>query len=66
MQPFGKGRDHILPAVLEFQEETEEQFFNEIINRLDPDRVQFKLAPTYTMYMATRYIFLSFFRYTED
>jgi len=44
----------VLPAVLEFREETEETFFNEIINSLDPERVQFKLAPTYTLYMATR------------
>jgi afadin len=49
------GRDHILPAVLEFREETEETFFNEIINGLDVNNVQFKLAPTYTLYMATRF-----------
>ena len=51
------GRDHILPAVLEFREETEETFFSEIIAGLDVNTVQFKLAPTYTLYMATRYMF---------
>jgi hypothetical protein len=50
------GRDHILPAVLEFREETEETFFSEIIAGLDVNTVQFKLAPTYTLYMATRYL----------
>jgi afadin len=49
------GRDHILPAVLEFREETEEIFFNEIIAGLDINNVQFRLAPTYTLYMATRF-----------
>ena len=53
MQP--QGRDHILPAVLEFREETEEIFFDEIMTSLDVNNVQFKLAPTYTLYMATRF-----------
>ena len=60
------GRDNILPAVLEFREETEEAFFNAITVSLDVNPVQFKLAPTYTIYMATRYsfgllVFLSFY-----
>ena len=49
------GRDNILPAVLEFREETEEAFFNAITVSLDVNIVQFKLAPTYTIYMATRF-----------
>merc|ERR1719322_2118079 len=49
------GRDNILPAVLEFREETEEAFFNAITVSLDVNPVQFKLAPTYTIYMATRF-----------
>ena len=49
------GRDHILPAVLEFREETEEIFFSDIIAGLDVNSVQFRLAPTYTLYMATRF-----------
>jgi afadin len=55
MAPPALGRDHILPAVLEFREETEEIFFGEIIGALDVNAVQFKLAPTYTLYMATRF-----------
>ncbi len=57
------GRDHILPAVLEFREETEETFFSEIIAGLDVNTVQFKLAPTYTLYMATRYLHCFAFDY---
>ena len=49
------GKDNILPAVLEFREETEEAFFNTITISLDVNPVQFKLAPTYTTYMATRF-----------
>ena len=44
-----------LPGVLEFREETEDIFFGEVITRLDASSVQFKLAPAYTLYMATRY-----------
>ena len=49
------GKDNILPAVLEFREESEEAFFNSITVSLEVGRVQFKLAPTYTVYMATRF-----------
>ena len=49
-------RNNILPAVLEFREETEEAFFNSItLSLTDVNSVQFKLAPTYTIYMATRF-----------
>ncbi len=50
-----EGKENILPAVLEFREETEEAFFNSITLSLDISRAQFKLAPTYTIYMATRF-----------
>jgi hypothetical protein len=50
-----RGRDAILPAVLEFREDTESAFFNALTMNLDPTSVNFKLAPTYTLYMATRY-----------
>lgn len=41
--------------MLEFREETAEAFFNAITVSLDVNTVQFKLAPTYTTYMATRF-----------
>ena len=50
-----QGRDNILPAVLEFREDTEDNFFSAITMGLDVNSVQFKLAPTYTIYMATRF-----------
>ena len=53
--PAQRGKDAILPAVLEFREETEVTFFNALTIQLDPSGVNFKLAPTYTIYMATRF-----------
>ena len=50
-----RGSDNILPAVLEFREDTEDSFFSAITMGLDVNAVQFKLAPTYTIYMATRF-----------
>ena len=50
-----RGNENILPAVLEFREESEEAFFDTITVGLDTGKVQFKLAPTYTIYMGTRF-----------
>ncbi|XP_029161614.1 afadin isoform X9 [Nylanderia fulva] len=50
-----RGTDPILPAVLEFLEETEDTFFYTVITDVEPSAPQFKLAPTYTLYLAARY-----------
>ncbi|XP_043225985.1 afadin-like isoform X3 [Amphibalanus amphitrite] len=52
---YGRGSDAILPAVLEFREETEDAFLRAVISQLDPSSLQFKLAPTYTLYMSARF-----------
>ena len=54
-QTAPRGQDAILPAVLEFREDTEEVFFDALTVNLDPSMANFKLAPTYTIYMATRF-----------
>ena len=54
-QPQPRGTDPILPAVLEFLEETEEAFLHAVITDVEPSAPQFKLAPTYTLYLAARY-----------
>ena len=59
-----KKCEAILPAVLELWEETEEPFLNSIITNLDVNQVQFKLAPTYTLYLAVRYRASTHFRPT--
>ncbi|XP_059470521.1 afadin isoform X2 [Neocloeon triangulifer] len=47
--------DPILPAVLEFREETRDALLETLIGSLDTSSVHFKLAPTYALYLATRY-----------
>lgn len=54
--------DNILPAILEVWEEIEPHFLNLIINRVDPNAVQFKLAITYTLYMVTRFRASTYFK----
>ena len=44
-----------LPATLEFQESGEDAFFAAVISEVNGAAVQFKLAPTYTLYMCCRY-----------
>lgn len=50
-----RGLDPILPAILELWEDGEDPFLAAIISNLDTSAVQFKLAPTYTMYMMARF-----------
>jgi afadin len=52
---YPRGTDPILPAVLEFREETEEAFLHAVVTDLDPAVPHFKLAPTYTLYLVARY-----------
>ena len=47
-QQMKKGSDPILPAILELWEEREDALLNAIINRIDPNSIQFKLSVTYT------------------
>ncbi|XP_065342020.1 afadin isoform X2 [Cloeon dipterum] len=47
--------DAILPAVLEFREEVKDTLLEALIGSLDTSSVHFKLAPTYALYLVTRY-----------
>ncbi|RMX59810.1 hypothetical protein pdam_00007299 [Pocillopora damicornis] len=49
------GMGDKLPARLEFRESGEDAFFAAVVSEVNGDRVQFKLAPTYTLYMCCRY-----------
>ena len=51
-----RDKDAILTAVLEFREDTEENSFNTLTLGLAPGGVTFKLTPTYTLYMARRWL----------
>lgn len=52
---YPRGQDPILPAVLEFPEEPQEQFLARVITHLDVATPSFKLAPAYTLYLCARY-----------
>ncbi|KAF5291704.1 hypothetical protein FQR65_LT11397 [Abscondita terminalis] len=52
---FPRGQDPILPAVLEFPEDPQEQFLARVITHLDVTTPTFRLAPAYTLYLCARY-----------
>nr|XP_022293041.1 afadin-like isoform X4 [Crassostrea virginica] len=52
--PQRQGGD-ALPAALEFREDKEDHFFANIILDSTKASIQFKLAPTYTIYLAVRF-----------
>ncbi|RZF35618.1 hypothetical protein LSTR_LSTR005146 [Laodelphax striatellus] len=52
---YPRGTDPILPAVLEIREETEEALLHALVSDLEPNSPAFKLAPSYTLYLAARY-----------
>ncbi|CAG7837489.1 unnamed protein product [Allacma fusca] len=54
--------DSILPATLELPEAGEEGFLAGIIINVTPTTLQFKLAPTYSLYLAARYRATTHFR----
>lgn len=55
MDRYPRGQDPILPAVLEFPEEPQEQFLARVITHLDVTSPTFRLAPAYTLYLCARY-----------
>lgn len=52
--PSGRPAE-VLPAILEFREEAEDQLLRKVILNTKCNTVQFKLAPTYTLYLAIRH-----------
>ncbi|XP_040015860.2 afadin isoform X34 [Gasterosteus aculeatus] len=46
----------ILPAGIEFRDNSEDTFLSAIINYTNSSTVHFKLSPTYVLYMACRYV----------
>ncbi|XP_052088290.1 afadin-like isoform X5 [Mytilus californianus] len=54
-RPPPSRQEDALPAVLEFREDKEDGFLRSVILEINSSGTQFKLAPTYTSYMAVRY-----------
>ena len=49
------AQNNSLPMVLEFQEGGEDAFLAGVVSEVNFNDTPFKLAPTYTLYMASRY-----------
>ncbi|XP_059368230.1 afadin-like isoform X10 [Carassius carassius] len=56
------GPELILPASIEFRENSEDAFLSAIINYTNSSTVHFKLSPTYVLYMTCRYVMSSQYR----
>ncbi|KAG8123635.1 hypothetical protein E2320_019033 [Naja naja] len=56
------GPELILPASIEFRENSEDAFLSAIINYTNSSTVHFKLSPTYVLYMTCRYVLSSQYR----
>lgn len=54
IQPTG-ANDHILPALIQVKEEVEDFFLSRVITHIKPTDTTFRLAPTYVLYMVSRY-----------
>lgn len=47
--------DPILPALIQVKEDLEDIFLSRVITQIEPAATQFRLAPTYVLYMVSRY-----------
>ncbi|XP_068087887.1 afadin isoform X5 [Hyperolius riggenbachi] len=56
------GPEHVLPASIEFRENSEDSFLSAIINYTNSSTVHFKLSPTYVLYMTCRYVLSNQYR----
>lgn len=53
--PTTEANDQILPAVIQVKEDVEDIFLSRVITHIKPTDTTFRLAPTYVLYMVTRY-----------
>ena len=54
--------ENLLPASLTFLENGKDAFFATVISEVNGAAVNFKLAPTYTLYLAARHVLSSSYR----
>lgn len=47
--------DQILPALIQVKEDVEDLFLSTVITNIIPTKLTFRLAPTYVLYMVSRY-----------
>ncbi|KAG7280366.1 hypothetical protein CRUP_022194 [Coryphaenoides rupestris] len=58
----GLAPEPMLPASIEFRDNSEDAFLSAIINYTNSSTVHFKLSPTYVLYMTCRYILAPHYR----
>lgn len=54
-QPVAIAKDQILPALVQVREDVEDIFLNHVITHINPTSIVYRLAPTYVLYMVSRY-----------
>ncbi|XP_041420420.1 afadin isoform X20 [Xenopus laevis] len=57
-----QGPENVLPASIEFRENSEDAFLSAVINYTNSSTVHFKLSPTYVLYMTCRYVLSNKYR----
>lgn len=53
--PATGANDQILPALIQVKEDVEDIFLSRVITHIKPTDTTFRLAPTYVLYMVSRY-----------
>lgn len=53
--PATGANDQILPALIQVKEDVEDLFLSRVITHIKPTDTTFRLAPTYVLYMVSRY-----------
>ena len=53
--PATGANDQILPALIQVKEDVEDIFLDAVVTRIEPKETPFRLAPTYVLYMVSRY-----------
>ena len=54
---FRCGYDDLLPATIEYRDDAEEEFIRAVCSDINVEGLEFKLIPTYIVYMAARHCF---------
>lgn len=64
----GSGSPHVdmLPATVEYRDDAEDNFVRLVLSDINVDALEFKLTPTYVVYMAVRHRLMHGFRSPAD
>ena len=54
-EPVGAAALGLLPATVEYRDDAEDEFVRLVLSDINVDALEFKLTPTYVVYMAVRH-----------